>query len=215
MLRLLAAGAVLLAAGALVAAPVPGETRKPAAFPAGSYVLTGAGEPARGDDVFEFTRTFRLKPGRYVLSGGPKPTDPILVDDDLEVYQEKAALFVDDDHVRSTETRGKRAAKYQGRPIVLVLDPTKQLRIVAIDYYESEAILGALWLHRWDGAMKKLTDGKTAASAPVLPGTFFDESFALADGFELPEKVPTDAAVDVPEKPATLLPRFKPHAPQP
>src|SRR5207248_1163420 len=91
MLRSLATGVILLALGAVVAAPVPGETRKPAAFPAGHYVLAGGGEPARGDDVYEFTKTFRLKPNQYVLSGGPKPTDPVFVDDDLEVYQEKTA----------------------------------------------------------------------------------------------------------------------------
>ena len=212
MLRLLATGVVLLAVGGLVAAPVPGETRKPAAFPAGIFVLTGADEPAHGTDVFEFTKTFRLKPGQYVLSGGPKPTDLILADDDLEVYQEKSALFVDNDNIRSTETRGKQAAKYQGRPIILVLDPAKKVRVVVIDYNPGSAEVGALWLHRWDGATKKLTDGKRAESAVVLPNTFFDESFAL-DGFEMPEKVATDAVIDVPEKPATLLPRFKPAAP--
>jgi hypothetical protein len=212
MLRLLATGVVLLAVGALVAAPVPAETRKPAAFPAGHYVLTGADEPAQGNDVFEFTKTFRLKSGQYVLSGGPKPTDLIVVDDDLEVYQEKTALFIDDDNVPSTFTRGKQAAKYQGRPIVLVLDAAKKLRVRATDYFGSEAIIGPVWLHRWDGAAKKLTEGKSIASAQTLPDVFFDESFALADGFEMPEKVSTDAVIDVPEKPATLLPRFKPTA---
>lgn len=214
MLRLLATSAVLLAVGGLGAAPVPANARKPAAFPAGIYVLAGATEPAQGTDVYEFTKTFRLKPGQYVLSGGPKPTDLILADDDLEVYQEKTALFVDNDNARSTEVRGKQAARYQGRPILLVLDPAKKLRVVVIDYHPTSAEVGALWLHRWDGATKKLTDGKRAESAPVLPNTFFDESFALADGFEVPEKVSTDAALDVPDKPATLLPRFKP-APRP
>ena len=209
MLRLLATGVVVLAVGALVAAPVPAEARKAAAFPAGIYVLTGADEPGQGTDGYEFTKTFRMKPGQYVLSGGPKPTDLILADDDLEVYQEKTALFIDNDNTRSTETRGKAAAKYQGRPIILVLDPTKKLRVVTIDYHPASAEIGALWLHRWDGATKKLTDGKRAESAAVLPSTFFDESFGLADGFEMPEKVSTDAAIDVPEKPATLLPRFK------
>jgi hypothetical protein len=213
MLRLFAAGVVLAALGTLVAAPVPADMRKPAAFPAGHYVLAGASEAAQGDDVYEFTKTFRLKPGQYVLSGGPKPTDLILVDDDLEVYQEKTALFLDNDTIRSTETRGKQAAKYQGRPIVLVLDPTKKLRIVAIDYHPTSAAVGPLWLHRWDGAAKKLTEGKSAESAPVLPATFFDQSFALGDGFEMPEKVSTDAAIEVPEKPASMLPRFKRPAP--
>src|SRR5262245_60381584 len=139
MLRLPATGVVLLAVGALLAAPVPGETRKPAAFPAGIYVLTGADEPAQGTDVYEFTKTFRLKPGQYVLSGGPKPTDLILVDDDLELYQEKSVLFQDNDTIRSTETRGKQAVNYQGRPILLVLDPAKKLRVVVIDYHAATA----------------------------------------------------------------------------
>ena len=209
MLRILSTGVVVLALGALVAAPVPAETRKPAAFPAGHYVLAGGGEAAQGDDVYEFTKSFRLKTNQYVLSGGPKPTDPIFVDDDLEVYQEKTALFIDNDNVRSTETRGKQAASYKGKPIILVLDPAKKLRIVAIDCNPTSAALGQLWLHRWDGARKKLTSGKQADSAPALPAPFFDESFTLADGFEMPEKVSTDAAIEVPEKPATLLPRFK------
>ena len=75
MVRLLATGVVLSAVGALLAAPVPTDSRKPAAFPAGRYVLAGAGEPARGDDVYEFTKTFQLRAGQYVLSGGMKPTD--------------------------------------------------------------------------------------------------------------------------------------------
>jgi hypothetical protein len=205
--------AAVAAGGALLAAPVPAETRKPAAFPAGHYVLAGAGEAAQGDDVYEFTKSFRLKPGQYVLSGGPKPTDLIFVDDDLRVYQDKTALFVDADNVRTSENRGKRAAQYQGKPIILVLNVSKKLRIVAIDHGATEAIVGELWLHRWDGARKKLTAGKREQSAAALPATFFEESFALGDGFEMPEKVSTDAAIDVPEKPATLLPRFKPAPP--
>ena len=201
MLRLFAAGVVLAVLGTLVAAPVPADMRKPAAFPAGHYVLAGAGEAAQGSDVYEFTKTFRLKPNQYVLSGGAKPTDLIVADDDLEVYQEKKALFLDDDRIASTEIRGKRAASYQGRPILLVLDPAKKLRVRVIDYNAPQAIIGQLWLHRYDGARKKLTDGKSVASALTLPDVFFDESFALGDGCEMPEKVSTDAAIDVPAKP--------------
>jgi hypothetical protein len=215
MLRLLATGAVLAAVSALLAAPAPGDTRKPAAFPAGSYVLAGAGEPARGDDLYEFTKTFQLKPGHYVLSGGTKPTDSIVVDDDLEVYQDGKKLFVDDDHVASTERRGKLPATYQGHPIVLVLDPAKKFRIVVIDRSATEAIVGELYVHRWDGARKKLTDGKREQSAPNLPNTFFDEAYSLTDGFELPEKVATGAEVTVPDRPAMLLLRFRPPAATP
>jgi hypothetical protein len=213
MKRAFAFGVIVAAAGMVLAAPVPAETRKPAAFPAGHYVLTGCGEPGRGEDVLELTKPFHLRPGQYVLSGGSKPTDLIFVDDDLEVYQDKAQLFIDDDHVRTTETRGKRAARYKGEPIVLVLDSTKKVRIVAIDCGPTEAIIGSLWLHRWDGERKKLTDGVTLASPPNLPAAFFDESYTLTEGFEMPEKVSTDATIDLPAKPATLLPRFKSVAP--
>jgi hypothetical protein len=215
MQRILATSVVLVAVGVLLAAPVPAETRKPAAFPAGRYVLTGAGEPAAGDDVYEFTKSFKLKIGQYVLSGGPKPTDLILVDDDMEVHQDGKKLFVDDDHIASTDRRGKKPATYQGQPIVLVLDPAKKVRVLAVDHCATDAILGELWLHRWDGARKKLTEGTRQQSAPNLPNTFFDEAYALGEGFEMPEKVSTDAEINVPDKPATLLPRFRPANPAP
>src|SRR5579872_686750 len=147
MKRLFAFGVILAAMGGVLASPVPAETRKAAAFPAGHYILAGGGEPGRGEDVHEFTKAFHLRQGQYVLSGGEKPTDVLFVDDDLEVYQEKVKLFVDDDHVRTTENRGKQPARYKGEPIVFVLDATKKLRIVAIDCAQSEAILGPLWLH--------------------------------------------------------------------
>jgi hypothetical protein len=213
MKSLFAFAVILAAMGVVLSSPVPKDTRKPAAFPAGHYVLTGTGEPGRGDDVHEFTKPFHMRPGQYVLSGGSKPTDHIIVDDDLEVYQDKLQLFVDDDHVRSTEKRGKIPAKYKGEPIVLVLDASKKLRIVAIDYYPTEAIISQLWLHRWDGARKRLTEGKSLDSQPNLPTVFFEESYSLSEGFEMPEKIETEASVDLPEKPATLLPRFRPNAP--
>jgi hypothetical protein len=209
MTRLLATGVMVFALAALPAAPVPAETRKPAAFPAGQYVLTGADEPAKGDDVYEFPKTFRLKRGQYVLSGGSKPSDLVVIDDDLEVDQGGKKLVIDDDHAASASPK----STYKGQPIVLVLDPAKKIRIVGVDHCVVEAIVGALWLHRWDGARKKLTDGKQERSAQNLPNTFFDESYILTAGFELPENLSTDAPLDTPEKPATLLPRFRPPAP--
>lgn len=205
-----ALGTVALAgAGLVVASPVPAEGRRPAAFPAGRYVLGGEKEAAKGDDVQELTKSFRMKPGQYLLSGGPSPKDAILVDDDLEVLQGGKPLFVDDDHVRSTETRGKLTARYQGLPIILVLDPTKKVQVRATDHCATEAVLGPIWVHRWDGASKKLTEGKSEESAPNLPNVFFDESFSLSDGFELPRTVSHDAEMDLPAKPASLLARFR------
>jgi hypothetical protein len=209
MKRFFATVVLALAAGGVLAAPVPpAEARKPAAFPAGHYVLCGAPEAARGGDVFEITTAFRPRTGHYVLSGGPKPTDTLLVDDDLTVSQGDTALFVDDDGVQSTRLRGKAAARYQGWPLLLVLDPSKKVRLVVTDFGD-EAALSALWLHRWDGARKKLTDGTSAASSATLPHKFFDDSFSLVDGFEMPEGVKHEAPLDLPAKPALLLPRFK------
>ncbi len=96
--------------------------------------------------------------------------------------------------------------------MVLVLDATKKIRIVAIDCLQTEAILGPLWLHRWDGARQKLTNGVSQDSAPNLPAVFFEESYSITDGFEMPERISTEAAELLPEKPAKLLPRFKPPA---
>ncbi|MDB5313780.1 MAG: hypothetical protein JWO38_7982 [Gemmataceae bacterium] len=203
-------GVVGLAAVLGAASPVPAEARKAAAFPAGKYVLGGEKEAAKGDDVMDLKKTFRLKANQYVLSGGPSPTDKIVVDDDLAVLQGGAELFVDDDTVRSTETRPGFPVKYQGYPVVLVLDPAKKVQLRATDHYATEAILGPVWVHRWDGARKKLTAGKTQDSAPTLPDVFFDESFDLATGFEMPGGISHDAETDLPAKPASLLPRFRP-----
>lgn len=194
--------------GFVTGAPVPTDTGKPAAFPVGRYVLGGEKDSARGRDVLELTKTFRLKPGQYVFSGGPSPTDVILVDDDLEILQGDRSLFIDDDNVRSTENLGKQPARYQGFPIVLILDASKKVQVRATDCNPSEAILGPIWLHRWDGARKKLTAGKSEESVMALPHVFFDESFDLIDGFEMPKRVSYDAATDLPAVPASLLPRF-------
>jgi hypothetical protein len=208
----LAALGLLAAVGAGLASPVRPDNRKPAAFPAGRYVLAGEKEAARGDDTLELTKAFRLRPNQFVLSGGPSPADKLVVDDDLEVLQDGKPLFIDDDRVASTDPRDSFAGnpvKYRGFPIVLVLDPAKKVRFRATDRFATEAMLGPVWLHRWDGARKKLTDGKTETSGPDLPAVFFDESFALADGWGMPERVPTDAQTELPERPASLLPRYR------
>jgi hypothetical protein len=184
---------------------------KPAVFPAGPYVLTGGREAARGDDVLELRSDFKLRRNQYVLSGGPKPTDTILVDDDLEVKSGDRKVFEDDDGVRTTETRGKQPAKYQGHPIVLVLDPKEKLRIRVTDHSAVDAIVGELWLHRHDGGKRRLTKEIREASADRLPHMFFDEQFDLGQGFERPEREAIEAGTveQLPERPATLLPRFR------
>ncbi len=50
MKRVLMIGVVLAAVGGVLASPIPAENRKPAAFPAGHYILGGSwsGCPRRG-----------------------------------------------------------------------------------------------------------------------------------------------------------------------
>ncbi|MBX9625325.1 MAG: hypothetical protein K2X82_16075, partial [Gemmataceae bacterium] len=206
MKRVWAVGVVLVAAGAGAGAPVPEGAGKAAAFPAGAYVLGGGPEAARATDARGFKKPFRLRPGQYVLSGGPAVADLIDVDDDLEVLQAGKSLFVDDDRVASLDVRGDRPTRYRGLPIVLALDPAKPVRLRATDAVGVNAILGPVWLHRWDGARKKLTDGVRGASAALLPAVFFDESFPLADGWEFPRGLLYDADGTLPERLALLKP---------
>ncbi len=194
---------------ALPAAGVPNGVRdgeakdKPFVFPAGKFILGGGTRAATAQDSYEFKKPFTLRPGQFILCGGPNPTTPIVVDDDLEVLVGGQALFVDDDHVASTDTRPAFPRSYDGAPIILVLDPAKKLRIRAIDHVPSKAILGELYLYRHDGARKRLTARITENSDPNLPHVFFDQEFSLNDGFEAP---PSDKdVIQVPAIPAALL----------
>lgn len=193
----------------LVASPVPRVPPKGANMPAGRYILAGGPDVATGQDIHEFMTAFRMKPGQYILSGGPTPTDPITVDDDLELLQGDKKLFVDDDQIASTERRGKQPARYQGQPIVLVLDTTKPLQVRVTDHGVTDAIVGELWLHRFDGAKVQLTKGVTQQSAATLPHVFFAEKFDVTRAFEMPKSVKTDAVTELPDKPAMLLARFR------
>ena len=207
---LAAAAGVVVWAGVAGGVPTPSDAGKAYPFPPGRYVLTGV-EDARGGDVLELRDHFTLRPGQYILSGGPNPTDLIVVDDDLEVLSGERKVFIDDDHVRSTENRGKRPATYQGFPIVLVADPKAKLHLRVTDCQETDAIVGELWLHRHDGAKRRLTTGVAQPSAQQLPNVFFDEKFDLSEGFEKPASVPAvkGPVTELPQHPAKLLPRFK------
>jgi hypothetical protein len=146
-------------------------------FPPGSYVLGGGPTPATGKDAARITEPFVLHPDQYILSGGPNPTDLIVVDDDLEVLHGAVKLFLDDDNVRSTEIRAGLPCTYGGTPLILVLKPGTKFRVRAIDHCPTEAELGPLYLHRWDGARKCLTPGRKEKSNAQLPHVFFDQEF--------------------------------------
>src|SRR5262249_51794012 len=116
---------------------------------------------------------------------GPEPTAPIVVDDDLEVLRGETKLFLDDDHVRSTQRRDPRCV-YQGWPIILALEPGGKFRLRATDHMVSDAELGDLYLHRWDGARRRLAKARKERSSPALPHVFFDQEFAAGEGFAAP-----------------------------
>jgi hypothetical protein len=204
-------GAAFLAVPGASGVPRPEEKGKAHVFPAGRYVLAGGPEAAAGDDVTEIMDDFRMRPGQFILSGGPSPTDEIVVDDDLELLQGGKALFVDNDGVDSTNKDGKQPATYQGFPIVFNADPKGKLRVRATDQCRTQAILGELWLHRADGARRKLTDRIQQRSAAQLPHVFFDEEFDLAKGFDTPAapRKARENVIDLPERPAMLLPKNK------
>jgi hypothetical protein len=154
-------------------------------FPPGTYVLGGGPETATAKDAVAVRQRFTLHPDQYVLSGGPEPTDPIVIDDDLEVLRGGATLFRDDDHVRSTQRRDPRCV-YQGWPIILALGPGAKFRLRAIDHMVSDAELGDLYLHRWDGAKRQLVKARKERSSPTLPHVFFDQELAVDEGFAAP-----------------------------
>ena len=208
----LAVGLLLPYAAVSQAVVVPPDAEKPYVFPPGKYILGGGAQPARGKDMLEINKPFSLRPGQYILSGGPLPTDRIVVDDDLEVSSGEKLLFVDDDHVASTEIRQGWPCTYDGTPILLVLNPKAKLRIQAIDHCANDAILGELYLHRHDGARRQLTKRVAESSAANLPHAFLSQESALDRDFAGPPAM-TDV-FQMPECPASLLSREKdPSAP--
>jgi hypothetical protein len=177
-----------LAALLLAALPpaVLAEPEKPRqeghSFPPATYVLGGL-KAATARDAFEVKEPFTLHPVQYILSGGPKPTDRIIVDDDLELERGKVRLFTDDDHVWSKDDKPHQEGQYCGWPILLVLPPGSKLRVRVIDCQQTTAEVGDLYLHRCDGASKRLTKGKRERSNPRLPHVFFEEEFDVDEGF--------------------------------
>jgi RNA polymerase sigma factor (sigma-70 family) len=144
-------------------------------FPPGRYVLGGFARPARGPDAARIDKPFTLHPNQYILSGGPRPTDLVGVDDDLEIYCGNRPLFIDDDG----HTSGDRIKEctYDASPIILVIPPGARFRLRAIDRGADGAMLSDIYLHRWDGARKRLVTARWQHSNPRLPHVFFDQEF--------------------------------------
>jgi RNA polymerase sigma factor (sigma-70 family) len=144
-------------------------------FPPGRYVLGDLARPARGPDAARIDKPFTLHPNQYILSGGPRPTDPIGLDDDLEIYCGKRLLFIDDDGHCPGDTINH--STFDGSPLILVIPPGAKFRLRAIDRGADGASLGNVYLHRWDGARKQLVTGFWQHSNPQLPHAFFDQEF--------------------------------------
>lgn len=191
--------------------PRPDEKGKTYVFPAGRYILAGGPEAAIGDDNTELMEDFTLKPGQYILSGGPNATDRLVIDDDIEILQGDKLLFNDNDQIATNERNTKTAPSYKGMPIVLAADAKGKLRIRVTDHRGVDAVVGELWLHRHDGASRLITKEIRQASAQQLPNLFFNEEIDLTKGFEMPSKIrsASGSVIDMPERPALLLPRNK------
>ncbi len=135
--------ALLYAGPALVDTATPqgdGTVRfETAALPAGEVTLqVSVVDPrgAKGDDQVTIGVLDPEGPLPYVLSGGPAPTDPIVVDDDLEIFVDGASVFVDANTVRDTHP-----------PVSFSALRTSRVRVVATDVQTCASALGPLTLH--------------------------------------------------------------------
>jgi hypothetical protein len=138
-------------------------------------ILCTSDKTARGMDRQELKENFSLGSDEFILSGGPSPADPIVVDDDLVVSIGGRKSFVDDDGCRSDESRPRYSRSYEGTPLLLRISAGEKIQIMATDRGASDALLGELYLHGRDGWKAKVTDKIVQASAERLPSTFFSK----------------------------------------
>lgn len=111
----------------------------------------------------------------YTLSGGLSPSEKLVVDDDITVYVNGNAVFVDDDGFWTGDSWGRQT--YRGAPITFQASPGDTIRIVATNPGGVYIRLSPLYLHT-AGQSMKLTDGVPKQSSNTY--TFFDKSFTIA-----------------------------------
>lgn len=107
---------------------------------------------------------------RYLLAGGPFPTDPVHIDDDLGVFVNDAPVFEDDDDTVNVMA-----------PIPFLANPGDTLTVVARDEGVCRKI-GALWLHcPSTGKTKFLFGGRDDGCDPARPApeVFFTQTWTI------------------------------------
>jgi len=101
-----------------------------------------------------------ILPQSWVISGGVMPSEPLVVDDDIQVWVNGALVFSDVDGAWTGDSRGT----YKGEPISLEADPNGLIRVEVSDTCCCQALIGPLFLHGEDGNMAVLTEGVIAES---------------------------------------------------
>ncbi len=105
-----------------------------------------------------------------VLSGGPDPTDPLWVDDDLSVFLNKNAILVDDNE-HSDEDLGTVSFTAKNRA---------RLRVVARDVHTGCRLRSPLYLHSTsDGASHLLAPEINDCTGKPAPVVFYDKTFDI------------------------------------
>ncbi len=122
----------------------------------------------------EVSSEFPVRPGQdrveLVLSGGPDPTDPLWVHDDLSVFLNTNAILVDDNE-HSDEDLGTVSFTAKNRD---------RLRVVARDLHTGCRSRSPLYLHSTsDGTSHRLAPEINDCTGKPAPAVFDDKTFDI------------------------------------
>jgi hypothetical protein len=122
----------------------------------------------------EVSSEFPVRAGQdrveLVLSGGPDPTDPLWVDDDLSVFLNKNAILVDDNE-HADEDLGTVSFTAKNRA---------RLRVVARDVHTGCRSRSPLYLHSTsDGTSHLLAPEINDCTGKPAPAVFYDKTFDI------------------------------------
>jgi hypothetical protein len=122
----------------------------------------------------EVSSEFPVRPGQdcveLVLSGGPDPTDPLWVDDDLSVFLNTNAILVDDNE-HADEDLGTVSFTAKNRD---------RLRVVARDVHTGCRSRSPLYLHSTsDGTLHLLAPEIIDRTGKPAPAVFYDKTFDI------------------------------------